>query len=291
MTPSGVRAALINVAPWLHPLLAQASRWGLATEPNTLVTATTLAAQATRKIPSAPGHLVAVFDGPLTADLGSALRRTPPAQLCAAEALTRKNGLELSLLSRVLQGQSIWLPELPWQRRMVHSVEELRKVAEEAVLICEAAGGNTASCTIAAEVTHELVANALLDAPVDHAGKAKYAFRRDQSFTIDASDACQFAVSVLGGRMWFAVADRFGRMTPAPLVRTIEGLGGPAKVDASGGGAGLGLRRLVEHCEALAFQVYENRRTEVVASVTIEGPRKRLALPKSLFTSFVSSRP
>ena len=62
-------------------------------------------------------------------------------------------------------------------------------------------------------------------------------------------DAAVVGIGVHDGRVYLKAVDRFGRFTVDPVARTVEGLAGRAQVNASGGGAGLGLRRIIEQSD------------------------------------------
>jgi hypothetical protein len=98
-------------------------------------------------------------------------------------------------------------------------------------------------------------------------------------------DTCHLAYTVEDGRMWLEMVDRFGRLTPAPYARALEGWGGRVKVDASGGGAGLGLRRILEHSDLVAARVIAGRESRVVCVVDLGEARRRATQPKSLLFS------
>jgi hypothetical protein len=76
--------------------------------------------------------------------------------------------------------------------------------------------------------------------------------------------------------------DLFGRLTPGPIARALASLGGRAQVNASGGGAGLGMRRILEHCDLIAVRVVPGKETRMLGVVGFGEARRRAALPKSL---------
>src|SRR5205085_97191 len=99
----------------------------------------------------------------------------------------------------------------------------------------------------------------------------------------DEEDGCKLGYGVASKRMFVVVTDRFGRFGVDPLAATLEGVGRPAQLKIAGGGAGLGLRKLVEGCDAVVVRVAPGRRTEVLCAVELSGPRRRAGLPKSVF--------
>ncbi len=54
------------------------------------------------------------------------------------------------------------------------------------------------------------------------------------------------------------------------------------RVDASGGGAGLGLRRILEHSDVVAVRVAAGRESRVLCVVDLGEARRRATQPKSL---------
>lgn len=82
--------------------------------------------------------------------------------------------------------------------------------------------------------------------------------------------------------MWLEVVDRFGGLRPGPFARALGGWGGRVQVDASGGGAGLGLRRILEHSDVVAVRVAAGRESRVLCVVDLGEARRRATQPKSL---------
>ena len=165
---------------------------------------------------------------------------------------------------------------------MIGSMVGLEAAAREASAVVKAAGGSPTAASLATDITHELVANALLDAPADGQGNPKYAFRRDQSPVIAVDDACEVAIGVGDGRVFVSVSDRFGRFKPEPVAAAVATFGQRAQVRMGGGGAGLGLRRVLEHSDLFVARVVEGIKTEVICALELEGPRRRADGLKSI---------
>ncbi|HLL55176.1 MAG TPA: hypothetical protein VK447_16590, partial [Myxococcaceae bacterium] len=85
------------------------------------------------------------------------------------------------------------------------------------------------------------------------------------------------------GRIYLLATDWFGRLTPAPVAAAVAGLDGRAKVNATGGGAGLGLRRMLEQSDVYAVRVRPGRVCQVLCAVDLGHARRRATHPKSLF--------
>jgi hypothetical protein len=230
-------------------------------------------------------HLV-LFDGLLTADHARLLEREPAALLLA----TRGEGgqpsdWETRLLGALLRGEPLF-PEgagacVAW----VSSVAEVTATGERAEEAVLQAGGSKAAARRVSDVIHEIGVNALLDAPVDAGGQPKYAHRRSEVRSVEEEDRCLLSWALVDGRAWLEATDRFGRMSVSPLVRVVKAWGEKARVDASGGGAGLGLRRILEHSDVVAVRVTPGKRTQFACGVDLGDARRRAAQPKSLLFS------
>lgn len=115
------------------------------------------------------------------------------------------------------------------------------------------------------ELAHELVMNAMYDAPVDTQGRPKYA--ADRKATIELADHEQPTVRVAtdGTRLALQVRDPFGRLERRHVVDGLaRGLAG-GELDRSHGGAGLGMLVCHNASSALFFDVAKGRSTEVTA--------------------------
>lgn len=221
--------------------------------------------------------------GPTSPEWAALLNRDEPLLLCALRADGLPSAWDWASLHALLGARSLRSSGLGWSETRVDSVAALQRTAEQVANRVGAVSPGAAAAKLASDVAHELLANALLDAPVDATGVARYADRRDQAPEIAAEDACDFAVAVEDGRVFLSVRDRFGRLSPRPLARMLERYGQRVQTDTSGGGAGLGLRQIVEGCDALAFQVSPGRHTEALAVIDLAGPRRRAGQIKTLF--------
>ncbi|WP_324291460.1 hypothetical protein [Corallococcus sp. bb12-1] len=224
-----------------------------------------------------------LFDGRLTPAHAELLERRPPALLLA----TRDPGgqpspWEVRLLGALLRGGALLPPEASVSREELGSVADVTAAGERAAEAVMQSGGSKVAASRVADVVHEIGVNALLDAPVDDAGQPKYAHRRGQVQSVADEDRCLLSWAVVDGRAWLEATDRFGRLTTSPLVRVVKAWGEKAQVDASGGGAGLGLRRILEHSDAVAVRVIPGQKTQFACGVDLGDARRRAAQPKSL---------
>lgn len=233
--------------------------------------------------PSAVPRRLVLFDGRLTPAHAQSLRREPPLLLLASRGPDgRPAAWEVRLLGALLRGVPL-LPEgAVVTRHRLWRVVDINVSADAASAAVRQARGSRAAASLVADVVHELGVNALLDAPVDAQGQQRYAHRRTEVSEVAAEDACELAYAVEDGRMWLEVVDRFGGLRPGPFARALEGWGGRVQVDASGGGAGLGLRRILEHSETVAVRVAAGRESRVLCVVDLGEARRRATQPKSL---------
>ncbi|MCP3169222.1 hypothetical protein [Myxococcus qinghaiensis] len=228
------------------------------------------------------GALV-LFDGVLKPEHAQWLRREPPALLLATRERDGGPSMwEVRLLGSLWKQGSLLPDQAEVKRHPLRRVADIHAAATAAAVAVGDAEGSRVSAGLVADVVHEIAANALLDAPVDARGEPRYAHRRTEVREVEPEDACELTFAVEDGRMWLEVADRFGGLRPGSFARALEGWGQRVKVDASGGGAGLGLRRILEHCDTVAVRVTAGRESRVVCVVDLGDARRRAAQPKSL---------
>ena len=231
----------------------------------------------------APARELVLFDGRLGPAHAAMLERKPPALLLA----TRDPGglpsaWEMRVLGALLRGEPLMPPGAPVAKLWLERVVDLKGASSEAAALVEASKGSRSAANLAAEVMHELAANALLDAPVDARGTPLYAHRRESVQAVAPEHVCQVSLAVGEGGLFLEAVDLFGRLTPGPIARALASLGGRMQVNASGGGAGLGLRRILEACELIAVRVVPGKETRMLGVVGLGEARRRAALPKSL---------
>jgi hypothetical protein len=224
-----------------------------------------------------------LFDGKLTPAHAELVGREPPVLLLAIRGVdTGPSEWEAQLLGAALRGGPLAPEGMTVARQRIRRLRDVQHAAEAASLVVQEAGGSKTASQLAADVLHELAVNALLDAPVDEQGTPKYAHRRTEVQEVDAEDACELGLAVDGARIYLEAVDRFGRLTTGPFARALQSYGGRVQVNSSGGGAGLGLRRMIEHSDAIAVRVVRGRESRVLCAVDLGDTRRRAALPKSL---------
>lgn len=138
------------------------------------------------------------------------------------------------------------------------------------------------------EVGHELVMNAMYDAPVDHYGEPRYASDRRAAITLDDHEVPTVTFATDGSLIALQVSDPFGRLARDHVFEGIgRGLaaadGGDRVIDDSNGGAGLGLWRIYATSAITVFDVIVGHATTVTAVFDLDvNPREARRMPSSL---------
>ncbi|HEY1556863.1 MAG TPA: ATP-binding protein [Kofleriaceae bacterium] len=123
---------------------------------------------------------------------------------------------------------------------------------------------------MAGELVHELVMNAMYDAPVDPSGRPKYASDRKADVRLSDTERPAVRLASDGSRLVLQVRDPFGRLERRHVFDGLaRGLAG-GEQDRSHGGAGLGLVVCHHASTALFFDVAPRRYTEVTAVLELD---------------------
>ena len=140
-------------------------------------------------------------------------------------------------------------------------------------------------------VAHELLMNALYDAPVDDQGRHLYAHDRTRPVSVDARDSPRFVLATDGLTLVLQVSDRFGGLRRnhvyASIGRGLRSRDADATreelVNTGTGGAGVGIHRIVFQANATVFDVIPERATVVTALFELDQPnREARTSPRSL---------
>ncbi len=248
-----------------------------------------IAALATQVDDGTP--IVALFDGKIQPEHAALLRVARPPLLLACRSDGKPSPWELRALAVLLGAAPLTaiapVASFAWK---IGGMNDLRALAQEAEAAVRNAGAGSAAAAIVADVMYELAANALFDAPHTDEGVPKYAHQRGVEVEFAATDACRATVAVADGRAYLSATDLFGRLTAVPIAAMLEGLGAKAQVNKSGGGAGLGLRRVVEQSDLWAVRVSPSVVTEVLCVVDLGDTRRRAGSPKSLLFTALAGR-
>jgi hypothetical protein len=116
-----------------------------------------------------------------------------------------------------------------------------------------------------AELGDELLMNAMYDAPVDAAGRPKYAADRKAQIALAAHERPALRIATDGTRLVLQVRDPFGRLERRHVFEALARGLASGEQDRSHGGAGLGMMVCHNASSALFFDVVVNRHTEVTA--------------------------
>lgn len=124
----------------------------------------------------------------------------------------------------------------------------------------------------AGEVVHELITNAMYDAPIDHGGQPRYAHDRTAPVDLPPEDRVTFRYGTDGLRLGLEVADRFGRLGRLHLQGSLR-RATAGQVNRDRGGAGLGLSLIYRSCQTLQVDVEPGLRTRVTVILDLDPQR------------------
>jgi hypothetical protein len=114
------------------------------------------------------------------------------------------------------------------------------------------------------ELGHELIMNAMYDAPVDDQGQPRYAADRKAAIVLEDHERSVVRIGTDGSRLALQVRDPFGRLERHHVFGGLaRGLAG--EMDRSHGGAGLGMMVCHNASSAMFFDVSPGRHTDVTA--------------------------
>ncbi len=132
-------------------------------------------------------------------------------------------------------------------------------------------------------VTHELLMNAMFDAPVDANGNHKFAANRKADLRLTSAEQPTLKIASDGSRLAIQVTDPFGGLTRDKVFEGLaRGLTG-GQLDTSHGGAGLGLTVIHNGTAMLFFDVVKGSKTEVTGVFELGTSHRDFRLqPKSL---------
>ncbi len=204
---------------------------------------------------------------------------------------------ELAMVGRRVTDTQIASPRLgelfPWGSTVARfrprtSAERDAAVAEVREL-SERAGASSRTAHRVAEVAHEMLMNAMYDAPIDESGYAKYAHDRKQDLELEPEEMPSFRLASDGINVALQVVDPFGRLRREHVLEGVRrgreaavNSDGPA-LDTSNGGAGLGLYRIYSQSTVMITDVEPGRFTSVTAFFDLDvNPREARSLPVSL---------
>jgi hypothetical protein len=115
------------------------------------------------------------------------------------------------------------------------------------------------------ELTHEMLMNAMYDAPADAQGVAKYAHDRKAELSLPAAEQPLLRLATDGTKLALQVRDPFGRLQRKHVFEGLARGLAQGEMDTSHGGAGLGMMVCHNSSAAMFFDVVRGRHTEVTA--------------------------
>lgn len=173
-----------------------------------------------------------------------------------------------------------WSPQTSADRdRVVESVETIARQFGVQGRFAEAASS----------AAHEMLMNAMYDAPIDRRGRKKYATKRQQAIHLEEHEIPTLQLTVDNKHLALDVIDPFGLLERHHLFSGVR-RGLSSTMDTSGGGAGLGLSALSTGSSILRVEIVPGCLTQVswVLDRTLSQREKRKA-PRSLY--FVEAQP
>lgn len=173
---------------------------------------------------------------------------------------------------------------LKWRPRS--SADRDEAVAEVAYW-AERAGAPSRIAEKLSELSHELLMNAMYDAPADAAGRPRYAHDRKSEIVLEEAEVPTLRLATDGEHIAVQAVDPFGRLTRRHVLDgVLRGLGarsGGAALDTSGGGAGLGMIKIYAAGAALVVDVEPGVSTSVTSFYELDvNPREFRGMPASL---------
>lgn len=192
---------------------------------------------------------------------------------------TMPRAWELSLAARRIVDPDLPPPRLAelfgWGSTVVkyrpRTTDDRDAVVSEVQWLAEKAGAPARTAEKLAEVAHELLMNAMYDAPVDAAGRARYAHNRKNEISLEDQEIPTFRLASDGVNLALQVVDTFGRLKRNQVFKSITrglaavGGGTDDVLDTSHGGAGLGLFKIYSSSAATVIEVEPGRYTMVTA--------------------------
>jgi hypothetical protein len=133
------------------------------------------------------------------------------------------------------------------------------------------------------EVAHELLMNAMYDAPVNAEGEAVFAHDRTAQIQLTAHQQPRLVYGSDGARLLLSVTDPFGRLQREHVFGALNRAVSSGQLDRRGGGAGLGLMMIYRASTQIFFDVLPKLQTRVSAVLELDVPPRELRqLPRSI---------
>jgi hypothetical protein len=147
------------------------------------------------------------------------------------------------------------------------STNELRRVVKQIEEIAKNLGVERREASVISGAAHELLMNAMYDAPVNEAGQAIFAFDRKADVHLTDSQRPTFRLAVGPTYVGLDVSDPFGRLPRNKFFESVlrgqHARSEAPMLDTSHGGAGLGLFTLYNHGSVLRAELRPLQQTHV----------------------------
>lgn len=204
---------------------------------------------------------------------------------------------ELALVARKLLDPSVSVPKvadlLAWgahvQKWRPRTSADRDAIVHEVAESLERGGVPPRIANRVGEIAHELLMNAMYDAPVDAWGSARYAQDRKQDVVLEDHEVPTVRFGYDGFLVALEVVDPFGRLADHHVIDGIlrgstNASGGDAPVlDTSHGGAGLGMSQIYSSSASLIVDVRPLESTRVLWVLDVDmNPRDARGMPASL---------
>jgi hypothetical protein len=177
---------------------------------------------------------------------------------------------------------------MKWRPR---TTEERDRTVSEVAHWAERAGAPARIAERLAELAHELLMNAMYDAPTDSSGTPRYSHDRKQDIVLEDSEIPTLRLGTDGELIALQAHDPFGGLSRHDVfeginrgLRAREGSSQPDKVlDTSRGGAGLGMLKIYSAGAVLLIDVVPRSSTVVTSIYDLDvNPREFRSLPASV---------
>lgn len=200
-------------------------------------------------------------------------------------------GWELMMVLRRLLRPADEPPKFAWyldwgftgfQERITDSASR-DKVVDKVQRFANHIGVRKAVADTFGELAHELLMNAMYDAPVDRQGNYKYARDRKAHLSLPVEEQPILRLASDGTRLAIQVSDPFGGLERHHVFDGLQrGLSGGQQSRAHGG-AGLGIAMCHNATVQMFYDVARGKRTEVTGMIDLEmNQRDFKTQPKSL---------
>jgi len=166
--------------------------------------------------------------------------------------------------------------------RQPATTEDRDAVVNEVEQLCRTLLGEREAGAMA-EVAHELLMNAMYDAPVGPNGRPLYAHDRRASISLAPAQRPRFFCGCDGSKLVLSAVDPFGRLRREHVFGGLTRALATGSMDRSGGGAGLGFMVMYRACTMLFFDVQPGVSTQATTVLELDVPSRELRrLPRSI---------